>query len=122
MNCQTNTNTSTDKKCDNLSNNGDYNNQINEDSFYKDNTTHYKKKNIKKLLAHMMRIILRGKVKSKMIQNFFKPKSVILIRQVEYLNIKKWNMYQIANSSRVTVIHNRKQNLLQHILFKVQGI
>ena len=52
MNCQINTNTSTDKKCDNVSNNGDYNNQINEDSFYKDNTTHYKKKNIKKLLAH----------------------------------------------------------------------
>ena len=52
MNHQSNSNTNTDKKCDNASNNGDCNNQINDDSFKKDNTTHDKKKNITKILAH----------------------------------------------------------------------
>ena len=52
MNHQSNSNTNTDKKCDNASNNGDCNNQINDDSFKKDNTTYDKKKNITKILAH----------------------------------------------------------------------
>ena len=49
LTCQTNANTNanTNKQFDNVSNNCDYNNQINEDSFYKDNTTHDKKKHQK---------------------------------------------------------------------------